>query len=176
MLALAMEESAVKDFMGKLLREGIFNCFDVRNIEIATTIRISIDGLLAEDEKATMSLPEGSVAGGSPAKQRGLGQSPIENEKKLSSWEDLRPLVYTIIKSSSKPKLIKIVFFHQEPQSIHNNAMAVSLIMNYESDNITFTTATTQKEFVLDKSLDISWDEWVRGFFLQKGIPVHDRH
>ena len=149
MLALVMEESAVKDFMGKLLREGIFNCFDVRSIEIVTTMRISIDGMLVESE--------------------------AENEKKLSSWEDLRPLVYTIIKSSSKPKLIKIVFFHQETQSIHNNAKAVSLIMNYENGNITFTTATTQREFALDKSLDFAWDEWIRGFFSQKGIIVHDR-
>jgi len=149
MLALAMEESAVKDFMGKLLREGIFNCFDVHNIEIVTTTRISIDGILIENE--------------------------TENRVRLSSWEALRPIVYTIVKASSKPKSIKIVFFHQEPQSIHNNAKAVSLIMNYESDNITFTTATSQKEFALDKSLDLAWDEWVRGFFSQKGIPIHDR-
>jgi len=145
MLALVMEESAVKDFMGKLLREGIFNSFDVRNIEIATTIHISIDGVA------------------------------LDKEKELSSWDDLRPLVYTIIKASTKPRFIKIAFFFQEPQSIHKNAKAVSLIMNYENDNITFTTATSQVEFVLDKSLDMAWDDWVRGFFLQKGITVSDR-
>ena len=33
-----------------------------------------------EENKATASLPEGSVAGDSPAERRGLGQSPIENE------------------------------------------------------------------------------------------------
>jgi len=151
MLALELDKTAVKGFMGKLLREDLFDTFDVRTLEIAAATRITIDGAVIE-------------------------KAPEEAEEKkasFTSWGALRPLVYEVIKLSSKPKHVKIVFSHRSPYDIHTNAAALFLNLVYESDSVSFTTATAQKEFALDKSLDSAWGEWVRGFF--GSMPVRDR-
>ena len=160
MIAVTMEQVQVKSFMGRLLREDILDNFEMRGIEIGVTTRISINGAIepaetqAEEDTPATKVPTAYI-----------------------NWEAMRPLVYSIIKLSSKPKFIKIVFSYkaQEAQTIHANAAALFLNMVYESDTVSFTTATSQKEFALDKSLDDTWDEWVRGFFVGKSITVTDR-
>ena len=144
MLALEMDKDTVKGFMGQLLREELFDEYEVRTVEISAGVRITIDGA-AEDG--------------------------------FSSWGSLRPMVYAIIKASPKPKLVKIVFSHKASQvgDIHANAAALFLNLVYENDGVNFTTATAQREFALDKSLEITWDEWVREFFSKIRIVVTDR-
>jgi len=92
----------------------------------------------------------------------------------LPAWGSLRPLVYTIIKTCGKPRYVKIIFSYKAAQisEIHTNAAALFLNMIYENDGVTFTTATAQKEFVLDKSLDATWDEWVMGYFAKNELEV----
>ena len=141
MLALEMEKSDVKNFMGNLLREDLFDCFEVRLIEIAAAARFTID---AANESGD-----------------------------FASWGDLRPLVYEIIKLSPKPRQIKIVFAGKT--EIHTNAAAMFLNLTYENDSVNFTTATSQKEFALDKTVDIAWDSHIREFFAQVKINVKDR-
>jgi len=144
MLALELNKTMVKSFMGQILREEIFDSFEVRSVELATLTRISIDGGLAEG---------------------------------FVSWQALRPLIYTIIKASLKPRHVKIIFSYRASEAvrIHPNAAALFLNLIYENDGVTFTTATAQKEFALDKTLDTAWDEWMIKFFAQKGLDVTDR-
>ena len=52
MLALELEKSAVKEFMGKLLRENLFDAFEIRMVEIYTNTRITIDGAAESGEFA----------------------------------------------------------------------------------------------------------------------------
>ena len=156
MLALELEKAAVKTFMGQLLREDIFDSFEARSIEITTTTRLSIDGQLE---------PEAPPEGEEPKKPD------------FSTWESLRPLVYAVIKTSPKPKYVKIVFSYKanEACSIHSNAAALFLNLSYENDAVYFTTGTAQREFLFEKSLDIAWDEWVKGFFAKAGLAVRER-
>ena len=152
MLALQLDSTAVKTFMGQILREDIFDQFEVRSIDILAATRINIDGLLEAE--------------------------PEEDKKPgFTTWGALRPLVLGIIKASPKPKHVKIVFSYRagEACEIHANAAALFLNMAYENDAVTFTTGASQREFALDKSLDESWDEWVRGFFAKAGLQVSDR-
>jgi len=152
MLAQELDKSTVKAFMGQLLREGIFDIFEVRSIELATATRISIDGLLETEAE------EGKKPG-------------------FATWEALRPLVYEIIKASPKPKYVKMVFSYKadEACNIHPNAAALFLNMTYENDGVSFTTGVSQREFALDKSLDNNWDEWVKAFFARTALAVNDR-
>jgi len=156
LLALELDGTAVKGFMGKLLREDIFDAFEVRAVEILTANRITIEGALET----------------SPS-----DENENESDKKsgFTTWAALRPLVYEIIKLSQKPKLIKLVCSHKEPGAVDANAAALFLNLSYENDGVTFTTATAQRQFVLDKSLDSAWDDWVRGFFAKIGLGVRDR-
>jgi len=155
MLALELDKSTVKAFMAQLLRENVFNSFEVRSVEIETGTRLSIDGRHEQE------------------------QAPEAEDIKTgyTTWESLRPLVYAIIKASPKPKCMKIVFSYMAngATEIHSNAAALFLNLTYENDAVYFTTGTAQKEFLFEKSLDTSWDEWVRNFFAQAGLVVGDR-
>jgi len=152
MLALQLDNTAVKPFMGQILRENIFDAFEVRSIDISVATRINIDGLLEAEPE------EGQKAG-------------------FITWEAIRPLVLGIIKANPKPLYVRIVFSYKAAQAceIHANAAALFLNMAYENDMVTFTTGVSQREFALDKSLDANWDEWVRGFFVKRGVSVSDR-
>jgi len=147
MLALEMEKSEVKGFMGKLLREDLFDEFETRTVEIVATTKITIDGVLETEESKTA----------------------------FSSWGETRPLVYEIIKLCKKPRHMKIIFSYKNANEIHTNAAALFLNLIYENDCVTFTTATAQKEFALDKTLDTTWDDRVRVFFVKAGFVVKDR-
>jgi hypothetical protein len=140
MLSLTIDTTAVKNFMGQLLREEHFDVFAVRNIELTLATHISVSGKLEDNTYTT--------------------------------WGDLRPLVYDLIKRGDKPRLLKIIFSHSKPAEVYGNAAALFLNLIYEKDGVSFTTATSQREFALDKSLDSLWDEWVQNFFTKINVSV----
>ena len=146
MLALELGDDLVKGFMGRLLKEGIFNDFKVRSVDILAKNRFSLDG---------------EVSGG--------------ESKDFSMWSEVQPLVFEIVKLMGKPSVMKVVLSHKEPQAIHENASALFLNLMYENGKVNFTTATSQKAFSLEKTLNSTWDEWVRSFFSSIGIIVTDR-
>ena len=146
MLALKLGDDLVKGFMGRLLREDIFNDFKVRNVDILAKNRFSLDGEIAGSEV-----------------------------KDFSMWNEVQPLVFEIVKQMGKPSVLKIVLSHKDPQKIHENASALFLNLMYENGNVNFTTATSQKAFALERTLDSTWDEWMRSFFGSIGIVVSDR-
>jgi len=158
MISVELEKTAVKAFMGQLLRENAFDMFEVRTVDIATNIHINFDGQLVAE-----------------ATENDVDNVP--QKPGFSGWENLRPLVYGIIKASPKPRHVKIVFSYKadEACNIHPNAAALFLNMAYENDSVTFTTGVAQKEFIMDKSLDTNWDDWVTGFFARVGMNVSDR-
>ena len=155
MLAIELEKNAVKGFMGKLLREDVLDSFEARSVEILQRNRVTIDGMI-----------ENSIDSES---------EDIQTKRNFSTWGELRPMVYDIIRSGNKPSLVKIVFSHGNPSGTHPNAAALFLNMVYENDEVTFTTAASQKEFALSKAVDDIWDDSVRQFFLKAGIIVKDR-
>ena len=146
MLALKLSDDLVKGFMGRLMKEGIFNDFKVRNVDVLAKNRFSFDGEVTDGET-----------------------------KDFSMWSDVQPLIFEIIKQMGRPRLLKIVFSHKEPQDIHQNASALFLNLMYDSGKVSFTTATSQKAFSLEKTLDSTWNEWMRCFFSSNGIVVSDR-
>jgi len=142
MRSFAIPPGQIKPFMGKLLKEPHFEPFTVRSVELTLDVHITIDGKVSGEEK------------------------------KYTPWAQLCPLVYDLVRRGTKPQLIKIVFSHAQPTEVHPNAAALFINLAYEKDAITLTTATAQREFALDKSLDAAWVEWVEGFFAQMGTPL----
>ncbi|MCL2364738.1 MAG: DUF5721 family protein [Defluviitaleaceae bacterium] len=143
MRSFAIPAPHVKSFMSKLLKEPIFDDFATRNAELTLAVHIVIDGKVPGEEK------------------------------KYTSWADLRPLVYDLIRRDViKPQLMKFVFSHAQPIAVHPNAAALFINFAYEKNAITLTTATAQREFALDKTLDTDWIAWVESFFAQMNIPL----
>jgi len=142
MRSFAIPADHVKSFMGRLLKDPILDDFHARTVELAISVHITIDGKVPGEDK------------------------------KYTPWAKLRPLVYDLVRRGTKPQMIKIVFSHAQPTGVHPNAAALFINLAYENDAITFTTATAQREFALDKSLDAAWVEWVEGFFAKMGVPI----
>ena len=143
MRSFAIPAGHVKPFMGKLLKEPIFDDFATRSVELTLAVHITIDG-------------------------KSTGE-----ERKFAPWAEMRPLVYDLIRRDAiKPQMMKFVFSHTSPTSVHPNAAALFINLAYEKDAISLTTATAQREFALDKSLDTDWITWVEAFFAQLGVPL----
>ena len=154
MLSVELDKGDVKGFMGKLLREGFFDDFEARSVEIMGRNRVAIDGAI---------------------ENAGEESDDDKTKQGFSTWGELRPLAYEIIKSGAKPSFVKIVFSHQNPANVHPNAAALFINMVYENDCVTFTTATSQREFALNKSVDDVWSDSVQRFFSESGIHVRER-
>ena len=99
------------------------------------------------------------------------------DEAAYLTWAQMRPIIFELIKTSPKPKYVKIIFSYKgdEATSVHANAAALFLNLAYENDSVHFTTGTAQREFVFEKSLDYAWDEWVQGFLAKVGLPARHR-
>ena len=95
----------------------------------------------------------------------------IESETK-NLWATLRPFALHIVKDGGKPTLLKVVLSHTAPETLHPNAAALFLNLAYDNGAITCTSATSQKEFALNKDLDHFWDDWVTDFFHKRGVII----
>jgi hypothetical protein len=146
LLSLTLDESSVKGFMNRLLKDDIFDTFEIRGIEIAAVTRISISGYKDQE-------PDDSL-----------------------TWAECKPLITAIIKSGSRPRYMKVIFCNgiEATAALHENAQALFINMTYDNGQVIFTTACAQKEFALDKSLDIKWDSHVMAFFKKYGIDVKE--
>ena len=160
MLALVMDQSAVRAFMNRLVLEDIFDKFEVRTAEIVAGIRVTISGAIEQVQ------PDNEISA-----EQDQRVKPVVS---YTTWAALKPLIFAVIKNGQKPRQLKIVFSYpaEEAVNIHTNAQALFINLTYETDTVTFTTATAQKEFALDKSLDHVWDEWVQRFMAEKGVAV----
>jgi len=93
-----------------------------------------------------------------------------EGDDGFCTWEEIRPYVRHIIKGRDKPRAMKIIFARASPETLHPNAAALFINIAYDGEKINITTAGSQKNFELSKSMDIEWDNWVADFLAEKGM------
>ncbi len=143
---LAVTVSDVKVFMSKLLKEDLFDPMGVREVEIRAITYFCIDGAIDREF--------------------------LNTDRTHCLWQEIKPIVVTIIKGNKRPRSLKLVLSlpKEELPSIHENAAAAFMNIAYEQDKITLTTATSQKTFSLDKSLDHAWETYVTNFLSRNGI------
>ena len=165
MRAFAIPQTEVKRFMGQLLKETRFDDFAARSAELTLAVHIAIDGKLEEEPEEVEETAEN--------KNAPVGKGANGNKgAKWATWAKLRPMVYDLVRNGGKPRFMKFVFSHGQAAEVHPNAAALFLNLTYEHDRVSFTTATAQREFALDKSLDEAWDAWVQDFFAKSGIGI----
>jgi hypothetical protein len=151
LLSLSIDGPAVRGFMNRLLREELFDAFEVRGVELCALTRVDISGV-PETEKASDPPPLNAFV----------------------TWARLRPVGTAVIKSSQMPRSMKVVFSMdtETAAGLHPNAAALFLNLTYENGGAHFTAATSQKQFALDKSLDEKWEEYIQQFFKRHEIKV----
>lgn len=159
MFVFEVEHPGIKNAMNYLLKENTFDFFEVRGVEIITLTKFEISGILDKD-------PAGHEAGTEGKASEGLERD--QNQKTLRrnycTWEELRPYVFNIVKGNRKPRCIKVIFSYPAhlTESFHENASALFLNMIYENDGIIFTTATSQRNFTMERKMDDMWEDYIR--------------
>jgi len=159
MLNVKIEPADVKVFMNTLLTSEVFDFLEVRGVDITTLTHFNISGqkLLAEATEA----------------------ADDEDKPKKAiycKWHEIRPFVLSIIKGGVRPRYIKIIFSMDpgEARSLHENGAAMYINLQFNGEEIYFTSATAQLKFSLDKSLDHIWEEYLTEFFKLNGIKVKE--
>lgn len=150
MLVFYIVDDEVKKFMNKILREESFDKFEVRNIELETFIKYEIKCNINKEYLE-------------------------ENEERFfAKWSELKPYIFQLVKGKKKPKYFKIVFSlsDNEMSTLFKDAAAMFLNVNFENDKIVCTTGTAQKNFSLDKKINIVWEDYVEKFFKNADIDI----
>lgn len=144
MLKAVITDGNIKMIMNELLLGKGFDKLEMRSCEITTNVSYKIDGIINKQWYET----------------------PYENGASYIKWADIKPTVFNIIKGKKSPKTMKLVFSmsRENMEELHSNAAACFLNLAYENDTASVITATMQKQFALDKSLDMVWDDSVRKF------------
>lgn len=146
----------VKKFMSHLLVGNSFDEFYVTDITITTYNTFHIDGHIRSEFYSS-------------------DEFEALNSPLLSKWSTLKPFCYDIIKGKKTPLNFKIIF--SMPPSLiekliteNNISMASDNVANlfvnikYEGGSLSFTTGTSLKIFLLDKSLEQAFDRYISNF------------
>jgi len=151
MLAIEIGGGDVRQFMNALLLGGAFDFFEVRGAEVSTFTRFEISGAL--DAELLLK----------PDAEPGRG---------FCVWKELRPFVGAMVKAGKRPRDMKLVFTlpMKDAESLHPNASALSLNMRFDGEKVMCFTATSQKAFSMDRTLDAAWEDYVKTFFDRLGI------
>ena len=151
---ISLSVGNIKEFMSMLLKNDTFDRFELRSLKIQTYALFEVDGTL---NKAYMTLDE---------------QESITNNYTL--WKSIKPFAFDIIKGNKMPSLINIIFSVAKPEKLHANAASMFLNIVYENNSLHIITGSSQKNFSLDKSVDFTWDSWVKKFLSKNGIIVSE--
>jgi len=162
MLNMKIERGDIKAFMNSLLTSETFDFFEVRGVDISTLTHFNISGQKLTGEKAEADADDEDED--KPAKTG------------YCKWSEIRPFVFNLIKGGARPSYIKIVFSMESAQAVklHENAAAMHLNILYSADEVYFTSATAQKGFSLDKSLDHVWEDYLIEFFRSNSIGAKE--
>lgn len=159
-----------KQFTKALFLEDIFDNFRLYQASFKTYSLFEIDGTVNADYYAT----EGTEA-------------PTPTEK-YSSWGQIRPIAFQIIKGKRLPLFFHIVFTASKEMlteivetlpsdsAFKNPEEIESMVFNiyYRNGVLQCTSATSKKLFALDQSLDHVWDQYLIAFLEMNEIEYED--
>ena len=158
----------VKNFMGKLLGSESFDSFLLAEGTITTYNTFVIDGHMVKE----------------------FFVGDVNDDNKLppyefSEWKAMRSLCFDLIKGKRTPVNFKLVL-HLKPEIISqilekgdsavsaSDVKAFVLNIKYDGSVLTCITATAFHSFLLDKTPDRQWDEYITLFLTSKGIDFEE--
>lgn len=165
---IALQIKSIKQIMNSLLVTDIFDHFLTEEISITTFNTFTIDGHI---EKAFYTNEEIEEYG--------------ENMPEFSSWKDIRPICFSLIKGKKTPVSFRFIL-HADQELIHKTAsdkecdvaenLIRSLVLNvrYENGGVILVTGTSFSTFIPDKSVDRLWDAYIRSFLLANQIDFEE--
>lgn len=163
----ALQIKSTKNMMNLLLASEQFDAYEVEEASIVTFNTFQIDGHVVRDFYDTDELAEGAL--------------PI-----FSSWKEVRPICFQLIKGKKPPVSMRIVLhapaavvavIAAEPDCGVDANLIRSLALNirYEGGVVTCVTGTAFTTFVMDKSVDALWDQYVGRFLDKLGLDYEEK-
>lgn len=170
MLALSIVEQDVKIFMSKLLIEKTFDEFLCRDVKITSFTDFAISGVKIKQE---FSQEENETDDSNSDESSSSLENKIPEKPEYHTWSTIKPYIFHIIKGSSKPKSMRIVFSPNKDlmEEISNDASSMFLNLHFEKNSVQITTATSQRTFDLNNSVDKLWEEYATKFLQSSEIP-----
>lgn len=137
-----------------LLKGDLFDDFEVRTVEVHTFTKFNIDGIL---NKSFFDTDEREMY-----------------TRNYVLWEEIKPYVFNIIKGEKTPTYFKFVLSANGDtlNKFSKDVSALFINLIYSQEKLTCTTGVALKNFVLDKSDEYEWDEYIRSFFREAQIFV----
>lgn len=143
MIVLQIED--VKTFMSQLFVGDMFDKFHVNGCQIATFTEFEVSGKRCREWYDTDELSE--------------------NVGDLVVWQQLKPMIFSLIKGKKTPSKMKIDFCHYL-----ENGDCGSIRIQYEKDELYLYTGYMQKEFSLTKEKQNEWDDNCLNFIKKNEI------
>ena len=160
MVALKIEDA--KAFTNGLFVGNLFDTFLLREGEITTYNRFTIDGRISrgyysEEERAEKGLED------------------------YSFWSTIRPICFSLVKGKRLPESFRLVFqlSREKTAAFINSRVAgiqpeqvngLYINVHFENKELKCVSGTSLKIFTLDKILENEWDEWVKRFLKENKV------
>lgn len=159
---VAFQIREVKKFMAKLFQKEDFDCFAVQEGQIQMAAGFKINGhrsheFYTEEELAGIPEPD------------------------FMLWQELKPLVFAMIKGSRTPQLLNLVL--QLPKKDVEAVLADSgakldagqiagayINIKFQAGELVLVTGVGFHSFVMDKMFGREFDGWVRKFLVEHEI------
>lgn len=154
----------VKGFMSSLLVHNTFDNFFLSEFEITTFNQFHISGKLVTEYYSSEEL---ELLGG----------------RRYSTWSEIKPVAYSLVKGQKQPLFIKIVFRLSDANVDKIRTRSgitldkeeidgLFLNVRYEKGILHLVTGTSIRTFTMDKTIEQLWDENVKSFLKRQEIPV----
>ena len=150
--------------MGKLLTSETFDHFLLEEASISTYNTFMIDGHQNRDFYTNEEWEDASVR-------------PYE----FSTWKQIRPICFSLIKGTHTPTAFRFVL-HLTPESTLSilekggsditlqQLKAYVLTIKYDGTALTLVTGSAFHTFVMDKTVDLLWDNALKQFLAAQEI------
>ena len=165
---IALKITNVKQFMGKLLASEAFDTFLLEEASISTYNTFLIDGHQNRDFYTSEEWEDTEIR-------------PFD----FTTWKQIRPICYSLIKGTKTPSAFRFILHlrpdylatilkEQDTTVTPQQIKALVLTVKYDGTTLTLITGTAFHTFIMDKSVDVLWDNAVKMFLDKREISYEE--
>lgn len=138
-------------FMNCLLKQDLFDTFEVREVTLHTSYKMHLDGRRNTDF---------------------YDSAEFEGLSEYLSWSELKPHMFELIKGTKLPSYLKIILSTSSKvtQEISHEASTFFLNITYKEGAISCITGTAYSSFSLDKTPEQTWDHKMTQFLISNNL------
>lgn len=156
---ISLKINDIKNFMSALLIGTTFDFLSVAEVSLTTFNTFHINGHINKNFYTTEELDK-------------------LKDKKFSSWAQIKPICFNLIKGTKTPDRFKITFCmpiddydtiitKSGSNMTSNNIAGLYVHFTYENGILSAITATSLSIFTMDKTLDQYWDSTIHSFLVK---------